>query len=64
MFPECEVRETRRLPSKEKGRTLHSDMWKCTLLLRQPLITLWLLDYIQNLAFFGSGVPGNDTVIL
>jgi len=39
-------------------------MWKRTLLLRQPLITLWLLDHIQNFAFFGNGVPGSDAVIL
>lgn len=46
----------------KKGQ--HSDMWKRTLLLRQPLITLWLLDYVQNSAFFGNGVPGSDSVIL
>lgn len=53
-----------KVAKQREGCTLHSDMWKCTLLLRQPLITLWLLDYIQNLAFFDSGVPGSDTVIL
>ena len=53
-----------KVAKQREGCTLHSDMWKYTLLLRQSLITLWLLDYIQNLAFFGNGVPGNDTVIL
>lgn len=53
-----------KVAKQREGCTLHSDMWKCTLLLRQPLITLWLLDYIQNLAFFDNGVPGSDTEIL
>lgn len=53
-----------KVAKQREGCTLHSDTWKCTLLLRQPLITLWLLDYIQNLAFSGDGVPGSDTVLL
>lgn len=53
-----------KVAKQREGCTLHSDTGKCTLLLRQPLITLWLLDYIQNWAFFGNGVPGSNTVIL
>lgn len=63
MFLECEVREQKAAKQRE-GCTLHSDMCECTLLLRQPLITLWLLDQIQILPCFGNGVPGSDTEIL
>lgn len=43
MFLACEVRE-QKVAKQRGGCILHSDMCENTLLLRQPHLTLWLLD--------------------